>query len=201
MTTSEVAVSAGRRIVRASTVDYRVPPTIDEQELRDQAIYREGFEAGLTADDATAGAFRQLASRVDAAAAQLERSIVAAVEARTDELVAASIDIGSWMATESLAADPQLMRRRIESIALEALGDDPLVRLEVGADVADALREALQGRVDVVAGDLGPGEVRLMTPDGVVDATISEAVRRAHLALLGREPGETGERGGDVMAP
>lgn len=200
MTSDAPAAPPGRRIVRASTVEYRVPPTLDEQELRDQGIYREGFEAGQAADAATAAGFRQLAAQVDVAAAQISRTIRSEVEARADELVRAAIDIGSWMATDALARDPELMRDRIESIALEALGDETLVRLEVGAEVADALREALEGRVDVVAADLGPGEVRLMTPNGMIDATIAEAVRRAHLALLGREPDGTAEPNEQLQA-
>jgi flagellar biosynthesis/type III secretory pathway protein FliH len=199
MTSEAPTVPAGRRIVRASTVEYRVPPTLDEQELRDQAIFREGFEAGRAADATTASAFRQLAAQIEAAAAQVTQTVRREVEARADEIVRAAIDIGSWMATDALAADPELMRGRIESIALEALGDETIVRLEVGAEVADALAEALEGRVDVVPADLGPGEVRLMTPNGMVDATIAEAVRRAHLALLGREPDGTASPG-DVGA-
>jgi flagellar biosynthesis/type III secretory pathway protein FliH len=157
------------------------PPTAEDVD----AAYTRGVEDGLrSAEQQQAHAV--VALQDAARSAQLELS--AHIERSRATTISLAVDLATelarWMVNEAIAADPAVLRSRVE-LALDAIADEPRATFVVAPCMVDHVRRWLGTDASVEGDDgLDPGELRVDAGHATLDATYDVALARARAALV-----------------
>jgi flagellar biosynthesis/type III secretory pathway protein FliH len=186
-------MSSDRRwIVRGDSPAALLVPRVDPPPTRDdvEAAYERGLDDGRHAAESER-AHAVLALQTAAQAAQ--RALAEHIERTRATTVSLAVDLATdlarWIVNDAIAADPTVLRRRIEQ-AVDAIADERTGRADgpsfvVAPCMVDLVKVWL-GADATVEGDalLDPGELRIDAGHASLDATYDVALGRARAALV-----------------